>query len=120
MQSKAKTVDEYLAEAPAERREALAALRKLIRKASPRAEETMLYGMPAYTLSGEMLCGFASQKNHLALYCCETEVVEEHRAELGKLDCGKGCIRFRKLEELPLDVITAILRETAARRKGKA
>ena len=41
------------------------------------------------------------------------EVVDAHREALGKLDCGKGCIRFRKLEELPLDAISDILTEAA-------
>ena len=87
MKSKAGTVSEYLAELPPDRRKALTQLRALVRKIAPDAVETMEYGMPAYTLGG-LLCALASQKNYMALYCCETEVVEAHRKRLGKLNCG--------------------------------
>ena len=75
----------------------------------------MQHGMAAYDLDG-LLCALASQKNHMALYVCEGEIVDAHRAALGKLNCGKGCIRFRKLDELPLDVIAMILKEAYAQR----
>jgi hypothetical protein len=44
--------------------------------------------------------------------------VEAHRHALGKLDCGKGCIRFRSLDELPLDTISDILKEAHAKRRA--
>jgi hypothetical protein len=65
---------------------------------------------------GEVLCSFASQKNYLALYISAGDVVEAHRAELRKLNCGKRCIRFRKLDGLPLDVVAVILQEGASKR----
>ena len=119
MKSKAATVSEYLKEVPDERRPALTKLRAMIRKAAPDATEAIEFGMASYRL-GEMLFGLASQKNHMALYCCETDVVEAYRDGLGKLDCGKGCIRFKKLEQVPLDVIEKILHAAAdRRRRGK-
>jgi hypothetical protein len=51
----------------------------------------------------------------MALYCAGN-VVNAHRKELGKLSCGKGCIRFRKLDELPLDVVAGMLRKSARKR----
>ncbi len=117
MKSTAATVSEYLAEQPADRQKALTKLRSVIRKVAPDAKESMQYGMPAYELDG-MLCGLASQKNYMALYVCEPEIVEAHREALGKLNCGKGCIRFRTLEELPLGAISAILKDARAKRKG--
>ena len=92
-------------------------LRSLIRKAAPDAKESMQSGMAAYDLSG-MLCALASQKNYMALYVCEPDAVEAHRDALGKLNCGKGCIRFRSLEELPLEAIAGILKEARAKRKA--
>ena len=74
-----------------------------------------MYGMPAYTVRGEPLVGLASQKHYLALYVCPGDVLAEFRARFGKLNCGKGCIRFRKLEDLPLDVTEQMLRETLRR-----
>jgi uncharacterized protein YdhG (YjbR/CyaY superfamily) len=117
MKSSAATVPEYLAEQPADRQKALDQLRKVITKIAPDARESMQYGMAAYDLNG-MLCALASQKNYMALYVCEPEIVDAHRDALGKLDCGKGCIRFRNIEELPLDAITAILRDARAKRRS--
>ena len=111
MQSNAKTVDEYLSGIPEDRHAALAALRKLIKSAAPLARESMQYGMPAYEING-ILIGLASQKQHMAFYCCD-EVMDRYRSKLGKLDCGKGCIRFRRIEDLPLEVLAAMLREVA-------
>jgi len=115
MKSQATTVPNYLAELPPDRREPLEALRSMIHAALPDATEAMQHGMPAYELDG-MVCALASQKNHMALYVCEPEIVDAHREALGKLNCGKGCIRFKKLDELPLDTIGAILKAAQAKR----
>ena len=116
MTSSATTVPEYLAELPPDRQSALKKVRSVIRKAVPQARESMQHGMPAYELNG-MVCALASQKNYMALYVCEPEIVDAHRGALGKLNCGKGCIRFRKVEELPLEAISDILREACAKRQ---
>jgi uncharacterized protein YdhG (YjbR/CyaY superfamily) len=119
MKSKATTVAEYLEELPEDRRKALSKLRALIRKVAPSAVENMQYGMPTYAM-GEMLFGLASQKGYMALYVCDTAVVDAHRPRLGGLSCGKGCIRFGSLDELPLEVVSAILKEAFQRRKTGA
>jgi uncharacterized protein YdhG (YjbR/CyaY superfamily) len=116
MQSKATTVKDYLDELPEDRRKALSKLRTLIRKTAPAAAEGMQYGMINYMM-GNMLCGLASQKGYMALYVCDTAVVDAHRSRLGKLNCGKGCIRFKSLDDLPLDVVADILAEVFQRRK---
>lgn len=120
MKSKATSVAAYLDELPDDRRQALTKLRALVRKQAPGASEEIQYGMPSYIMNGELLCALASQKAHLALYVCDSEVVEAHRAGLGKLNCGKGCIRFKKLADLPLDTVSTILKEAYQRRKAKA
>lgn len=117
MKSAAQTVSDYFDELPAERKAALGKLRRLIKRIAPTAAESMQHGMAAYELNG-LLCALASQKNHMALYVCEVDVVEKHRASLSKIDCGKGCIRFRALEELPLDAIATILSEAHEKRAG--
>jgi uncharacterized protein YdhG (YjbR/CyaY superfamily) len=102
MKSQATTVADYFDGLPEDRRVALTKLRTLIRKAAPAAVESMQYGMAAFT-TDEIVFGLASQKAHMALYVCDaTDVVDAHRQQLGKLNCGKGCIRFRKLEDLPM------------------
>lgn len=116
MKSNATTVPEYLAELPADRQSTLKKIRSLIKTTVPQAKESMQHGMAAYDLNG-LLCALASQKNHMALYVCDAEVVDAHRSALGKLNSGKGCIRFGKLEELPLDAISQILKEAAGKRQ---
>ena len=49
----------------------------------------MQYGLPAF---GD-LCALASQKNYMSLYVCESDLVKAHLPQLGKVSCGKGCIR---------------------------
>jgi uncharacterized protein YdhG (YjbR/CyaY superfamily) len=109
MQSKATTISEYLKELPPDRRAALSKLRALIHRVAPKTVETMQYGLPAF---GD-LCALASQKNYMALYVCEGDVVKTHLSQLGKVSCGKGCIRFKRLADLNLGSVEIILREIA-------
>ena len=126
MKSKASTIEQYLEELPDERREALKAVRKVILKNLPKGyEEVLQYGMPAYVVpltvfpAGYLnrkneplpyIC-LASQKNYMSIYMmsvygdAEAEFRREYKATGKRLDMGKCCVRFRKLEDLPLDVI---------------
>ena len=113
MQSKAVTISEYLEELPPDRRSALSELRALIHRVAPKTVETMQYGLPAF---GD-LCAMASQKNYMALYVCESDIVKAHLAQLGKVSCGKGCIRFKRLADLNLSSVESILRELVELRK---
>lgn len=110
MQSKAATVDAYLAEQDETARGALSRLRALIRQAADDVEERMMYGMPSYLRQGEMLFAFAAQKQNLALYCCDTDAVSRFAKRLKATSCGKSCIRFKKLEQLDLSAVEAMLR----------
>lgn len=137
MQSKATTVRQYLAELPAERRTAIEAVRKVILKNLDSAyEEGMQYGMigyfvphriypPGYHCDPRQPLPFAclaSQKNYLSLYLgC---VYGEHdlarwfhdawKKTGKKLDMGKSCVRFRKVEDLALEVIGEAIRQMPA------
>ena len=106
-------VASYLEKLPPERREALETLRGMILQAAPEAQESMRYGMPTYEFPGGMFA-LAAQKNYLSLYM-DVTIVEMHRAELDGLSIGKSCIRFKRLEQLPLGVIQAMLGEAANR-----
>lgn len=106
-------VDAYLAGLAPDRREALSDLRQIILDAAPSAKETMRYRMPTYEYGDVVLFSFASQKHYMSLYM-EPGLVEQHRGELAGLSLGKSCIRFRKLEDLPLETVKVILRETLA------
>ena len=113
MNEKPRTVDAYLEVLAPDRREALAALRSLVREVVPEAEETMRYRMPTYEKDGAVLCSFASQKRYMSLYM-DAGQVEAYRDQWAGLDVGKSCIRFKRLEQLPLDTVRAILRGTVA------
>ena len=128
----ASTPDDYIAQLPPERREAISAVRDVIRKNLPAGfKEGMEFGMIAYyvpldrfpnTYNGRPLglAAIASQKNHMALYLNnvygdrETEAWfrERYAASGKKLDMGKSCVRFRRLEDLPLDVIGETIAHT--------
>jgi hypothetical protein len=139
MQSKAKTVKQYLAELPADRREAISAVRDVILSNLPRGyEEGMAYGMigyhvphsvypPGYHCNPEQPLPFASlasQKNHMALYLMciysDPELEAWFRqawAKSGKkLDMGKSCIRFKKLDDVPLKVIGQAIKKVPAKK----
>ncbi len=111
MQSEAKTVDEYLEEVPAERKEALTRLRDLCRSALKGFDETMDYGGPAYKRNGVVEVGFASQKNFIGLYILKQEVMDAYKEQLsGKgVSIGKGVIRYSKPERIDFELVEAML-----------
>jgi uncharacterized protein YdhG (YjbR/CyaY superfamily) len=114
--SDAPDVDTYLSELSEERREALSVLRDLIHRVAPDASESMKYGLPHYDLQGPYFA-LASQKHYMSLYISETDLIAASQAELSHLNTGKSCIRFRKLDQLPMDVVEEILRAAAERRR---
>lgn len=108
MENRSTEVDEYLAGVAPEHREALDKLRELIHEIHPGVSEAIQYKMPAFSLSGEMITSFASRAQYISLYC-KPEVVDSYRDDLGSLNVGQGCIRFRKYEQLPLDTVRTII-----------
>lgn len=131
MQSKAKTVEEYIKSLPEDRREIIHTLDHLIRRAAPelsRENNTfMLYGMIGYGpyhykyKSGRegdwCYIGLASQKNYVSLYLCVADkdgyLAENNKDRLGKVSVGKSCIRFKKLADVDLAVLTELVQKTA-------
>jgi uncharacterized protein YdhG (YjbR/CyaY superfamily) len=109
-------VTDYIADARPDRRAALEMLRALCRTELDGFVEELRYGMPGYvrTPGGDVEIGFASQKRYLSLYVTRTDVMDAFRDVLVGLDVGKGCIRYRRPEQLDADVIRQVLRRTAA------
>ena len=125
MRSDAVTVEEYLTSLPQDRREAVAAVRSAILDRLPDGyAEEMRWGMISYevplaiqpdTYNGKplMYAALASQKRHMAVYLSGVYADPEARADFerayrasGKrFDMGKSCVRFRRLEDLPVEVI---------------
>ncbi len=113
MSEQSKAVDRYLETVPEARREALATLRGWIHEALPEAQDVIEYNMPG-AFQDALICSYKSQKNYMSLYM-DVEIVARHKAELDEagLNCGKSCIRFRRIEQLPQETIKRMLRETA-------
>lgn len=125
MRSQAVTVEQYLAELPDERRGVLETVRDVIVAHLPVGyTETIRWGMISYevplethpdTYNGQplMYAALANQKNHMAVYLTAVyssearreEFVGRYRATGKRLDMGKSCVRFRSLDDLPLDLI---------------
>jgi len=129
MQSKAKTVEAYIAELPEERKKAITELRKVINKNLPKGfKEEMNYGYIGYVVPHSKypagyhcdpklplpFMGLASQKHFIAVYhmgvyadpkLLKWFIDEYAKAKVGKLDMGKSCIRFKKLENIPYKLI---------------
>ena len=123
--SKATTVDQYLAELPADRRAVISAVRDVVNANLPAGYlEGMHYGMIGWyvplekfpdTYNGQPIgpAALAAQKNYNALYlqtvygdrALEAWFKAAFKKAGKKLDMGKSCVRFKKLDDLPLDVI---------------
>jgi hypothetical protein len=139
MRSAAATVDEYLQSLSPERRDAIACVRDTIcQHIDPVFEEGMQYGMIGYYVPHAVFpagyhcdpkqplpfAGIASQKNHMAVYLMGiyqdkalAEWFEKTWKKTGKkLDMGACCVRFKKIEDLPLDVLAQAFRKMTAKK----
>ena len=125
MKSTATTVEEYLDGLTQDRREAVSTVRQTVLSNLPDGyEEMMDFGMIAYvvplarvpkTYNGHplMYAAISSEKNYVSVHLMNVYAdpettqwfVERYNATGKKLDMGKSCVRFRKLEDLPLDLI---------------
>jgi uncharacterized protein YdhG (YjbR/CyaY superfamily) len=115
MKSEATTVEGYLADVPAERRQALETLRTLCLDELAGYEEGMQYGMPSYSRDGTAVeVAFASQKNYISLYVMRESVIEANTNLLDGLSVGKGCIRFKRPEQIDPTVVRPLLSGAAA------
>ncbi len=129
MQSKAKTVDQYINELPDDRKKAISKLRKIIKKNLPKGfVEEISYGMIGYVVPLSMYpkgyrcnpslplpyMNLGSQKNYIALHhmgvYADKKLLDWFTTEYPKhcktkLDMGKGCIRFKKMDDIPYKLI---------------
>ena len=132
MTIKATSVDDYISQLDEDRQTAMTKIRKVIKKNLPKGfQETLNYNMPAFVVPHKLypdgyhcdpklplpFISFASQKNFIALYHMGIYAnpnllkwfVEEYPKHCKrKLDMGKSCIRFKKIEEIPYDLIAEL------------
>jgi hypothetical protein len=129
VKSSAKTVQAYLDELPEGQREVVSRVRDLILANLPEGyQESMNWGMITYEIPLERYhktynkqplgyIALAAQKNHYALYLmgCYADSEQEVQLRQGfeqagkKFDMGKSCLRFKKLEDLPFDVLAPVI-----------
>lgn len=129
MQSKAKTVDEYIESLPEDRQKAISDIRKVVNKNLPKGfEEMMSYGMIGWVVPHSLyssgyhcdpkqplpFMGVASQKNFISFYsmCLYSDAKllawfqkEWPKHSSRKLDMGKSCIRFKRVDDIPLKLL---------------
>lgn len=122
----ATTVEEYLEILPDKRKSEFNIIHDLIQKTVPNlkpyfASNMIGYGSFYYLDSkkqkkGWPIIALANQKNYISVYVCaiigdeDRDTVEKLKLELGKLSKGIGCIRFKKIEEINLESLKAVLK----------
>ena len=126
------TAEEYIAALPPDRAEQISQLRRVILQRLPEGyEEQIDFGMISYVIPLEtypetynghplMYAALASQKRHMAVYLMNVYGDEEtlrwftegYAASGKKLDMGKSCVRFKKLDDLPMDLIGDVIART--------
>lgn len=135
MTSTAKTADEYIASLPEDRQAAMEKLRKVIKKNMPKGfSEAMQYGMMGWVVPHSKypagyhcnpkdalpFAGMASQKNFISFYhmgiysmpeLLDWFVKEYPKHSKAKLDMGKSCIRFKKPEHIPYELIGELMKK---------
>lgn len=124
---KAKTVSEYIASVPKDRKDAIEFLHTFIQKAAPTLTAHMAYNMLGYgsfpykSYKGNVLewpvIALANQKNYISVYVCAVQngqyIAEKNKARLGKVSVGKSCIRFSNLKHVNLEVLKEVIQKAA-------
>jgi uncharacterized protein YdhG (YjbR/CyaY superfamily) len=107
-QATPKDMDEYIASLPNGVREVLEKIRMTIRNAAPRAEETISYRIPTFTLKGSLV-HFAAFEKHIGFYPRRSGV-EKFKQELSVYDTAKGSVRFPLNKPIPFGLISKIVK----------
>lgn len=102
------TIDDYIESQPENIQKLLKQMRTTIQKAAPGAEEVIKYGIPTYTLNGNLV-HFAGYKNHIGFYPAPMGI-EAFKKETAKYEAGKGTLQFGLDTPLPLDLVTRIVK----------
>jgi uncharacterized protein YdhG (YjbR/CyaY superfamily) len=117
--SAAPSVDAYLAALPADQRAALERLRKQIRVAAPRAEESISYGMPAWRHEGPLVY-IAAFRDHLSFFPGGTSALQTLKDEVKEFQTSKGTLRFTPARPLPAALVRRIVEMRVAENEARA
>ncbi|MBX2979801.1 MAG: DUF1801 domain-containing protein [Flavobacteriales bacterium] len=110
----AATASAYFDELASDRKEALLQLRSMIRKIWPACTEDLSLGMPTFHLNGHAFCAIADQKRFMAIYLMHYDLLIAFKNELKRFDCGKSCIRFKRIEPELMDLLDRVIKFTGS------
>lgn len=103
-----KDVDAFIAKYPKEIQAVLNKVRETIRESAPGAEETINYGIPTFTMNGNLV-HFSALKNHIGFYPTPSGI-EKFQKELSKYEGAKGSVKFPLDQPIPYALITKIVK----------
>lgn len=114
----AKNIDDYIAAYPKNVQKLLKQMRSIIKKAAPQAAETISYGIPTFTLNGNLV-HYAGYKNHIGFYPAPS-AIEAFKNELSVYAGAKGSVQFPLDKPLPVELIREIVAFRIAENMQKA
>lgn len=115
-----KTVDQYLAGLPKDKREALAKLRAAIKAAAPGTTEGISYQVPVFKLDGKPLVGFGAATAHCTFFLMSTtDGMHARLAALKGYKLGGGSIQFAADKPLPATLIRTLVKARIAENKKR-
>lgn len=106
--TKAKSVDDYINNAPKEVQGKLRQMRATIKSVAPKAEEKISYGMPYYGYMGRLVY-FAYFKHHVGMYI-PTPTMEEHQKDLVGYKWARATVQFPLDQKLPINLIKKLVK----------
>lgn len=119
-----KTIDEFIASSPTDVQAVLQKIRATIQKAAPKAKETINYGIPTFTLEGNLV-HFSAFKAHIGFYPTPSGI-EKFKQELSAYELAKGSVKFPLDKPIPYALIAKVVKFRVkenlekAKSKGKA
>ena len=116
--AKPNNIDQYIARFPSDVQAILQRIRATIRKAAPRADEKISYGIPAFAWHGNLIF-FAAYKNHIGIYPAPRGVAE-FKVALSKFDGGKGTLKIPLEKTIPFGLIGRIVKYRVKQNREKA
>jgi len=114
------TIDEYLGGVNAQQRIVLEKLRRTIRAVTPKLEECISYGIPAFRLNGRSLVFFGAWANHCSFYPGSSTTLKKFRTDLKNFQISKGTIRFSSDKPLPIALVKKLVKARIAENNDQA
>jgi uncharacterized protein YdhG (YjbR/CyaY superfamily) len=112
------SIDEYIERQPPEVRQILSRLRKTIRAAAPKAEETISYQIPTFKYHGNLV-HFAAWKTHIGFYPTSSGI-REFSSELKAYELSRGTVQFPLDRPIPYGLVGRIVRFRVKENRARA